>query len=164
MRSVVLSAFAAVLALPGCAAQEKSGSANLPAGAEVTFTFHDSSVPPPYHRSYTLTVTEETSRIVVDSYGDLLADETVATSPDAWQALGEGYGQLAILSPSPRAQGCAGGTSFDLDVTLADETLTQIRVDMCGGANAEVDELISAWIAPAREQFPLMSDLAPEGQ
>ena len=44
----------------------------------------DASVPPQYHRSVTLTVTREDAHIVIDSYGDVLADERVPTPPAVW--------------------------------------------------------------------------------
>ena len=37
---------------------------------EIIYRFGDASVPPDYHRSYTITVTAGGVRIVVDSYGD----------------------------------------------------------------------------------------------
>ena len=42
---------------------------------EITYHFGDASVPPKYHRSYTVTVTTDKVRIVVDSYGKILADK-----------------------------------------------------------------------------------------
>ena len=136
----------------------------LPDDAMVEYGFQDSSVPPPYHRSYVLTITVDESRIVVDSYGDVLADETMPTSPEVWRQLGDGYPELAGLSLSPPVEECTGGTSFDLTVTQPTETLLQIRADLCGGSNDEVDRLVTEWLAPARAQFPPMSDLAPEGE
>ena len=41
----------------------------LPADATVSYTFRDSSVPPPYHRSYVITFNRDRARIVVDRYG-----------------------------------------------------------------------------------------------
>ena len=40
---------------------------------QVTYHFGDASVPPEYHRSYTITVNTDKVRIVVDSYGEILA-------------------------------------------------------------------------------------------
>ena len=61
-----------------------TGVTDLPPGATVTYEFHDSSVPPPYHRSYVLTFDRAGARIVVDSYGDVLADRTAPMTEDAW--------------------------------------------------------------------------------
>jgi hypothetical protein len=42
---------------------------------EIVYRFGDASVPPQYHRSYTITVTAGQARVVVDSYGDVLAEK-----------------------------------------------------------------------------------------
>jgi hypothetical protein len=42
---------------------------------KITYRFEDSSVPPEYHRSYTITLTPERVNIVVDSYGDFIAQK-----------------------------------------------------------------------------------------
>lgn len=42
----------------------------------VRYHYRDSSVPPEHHRSYTVTVTPDEAHIGVDSYGDVLHDET----------------------------------------------------------------------------------------
>jgi hypothetical protein len=39
---------------------------------EITYHFGDASVPPNYHRSYTITVTADSVKIVVDSYGNYI--------------------------------------------------------------------------------------------
>lgn len=44
---------------------------------KIVYSFKDSSVPPQYHRSYTITVTSGQAHIVVDSYGEILADATI---------------------------------------------------------------------------------------
>ena len=43
---------------------------------KIVYSYGDSSVPPKYHRSYTITATKDGIRIVVDSYGNILADTT----------------------------------------------------------------------------------------
>lgn len=167
MRSLVIGSLAACLLVAGCSATDggsgTSGAA-LPDDAMVEYDFQDSSVPPQYHRSYVLTVTQTESQIVVDSYGEVLADQTVATSPEVWQRLGDGYPELAGLSLSPQADGCTGGTSFALTVTQPTETLVDLSADLCGGSNEDVDRLVTEWLAPARAQFPPMGELAPEGE
>jgi hypothetical protein len=46
--------------------------------------FNDSSVPPEYHRRYTLTADAESAQLVVDSYGDVLHDVTEPNEGDRW--------------------------------------------------------------------------------
>ncbi len=168
MRSLLIAALTTTLLTAACSSDASDPGAtskgSLPSDATVTYSFHDSSVPPPYHRSYTLTVTQEESRIVVDSYGDVLADETTTTSPQVWQQLSADYPQVAGLSADNPTDGCVGGTSFDLDVMDPGATLQQLSVDLCGGSNEQVEEQVTLWISPARQQFAAMDVLAPEGE
>ena len=76
LRAVVLSA--ALVLVAACGGSTDPATAGLPDDATVTYAFTDSSVPPQYHRSVTLTVTRDEAHIVIDSYGDVLADERVA--------------------------------------------------------------------------------------
>lgn len=167
MRTLVIGGLAACLVVTGCSGSDDgSGAADvdLPADAMVEYDFQDSSVPPQYHRSYVLKVTQGESQIVVDSYGEVLAEQTVATAPEVWQQLSDGYPELAGMSSSPQSDGCAGGTSFDLTVTQPTETLLDLSAELCGGSNEEVDRIVTTWLAPARQQFPPMDELAPEGE
>lgn len=151
------------LLLAGCS----SGSdavAGLPDDATVTYAFHDSSVPPPYHRSVTLTVTREESHLVIDSYGDVLADETVATAPGVWAALGDRLPEMAGLAADEPGEGCVGGTGMDLRVESAGAALVDLSPQFCGGSHEGLEATIAAFIRPAREQFPPTDVLAPEGQ
>lgn len=56
---------------------------------QITFEFRDASVPPQYHRSYTIDVTSTQSHLVVDSYGEVLADTTENVKPEVWKSLQE---------------------------------------------------------------------------
>ena len=167
MRHLLLRA---LLALPvallavGCGTTgEESEVTGLPDDATVTYEFHDASVPPPYHRSVTLTVTKADSRIVIDSYGDVLADEQVPTPTAVWEALGDTLEDVTDLAVAVPEEGCVGGPGIELSVTTPDETLVALDPQFCAGSNAGLDEAITAWIAPARALFPATDVLAPEG-
>lgn len=162
-------AMAGALLVAGCGSDAASpepsseGSGGLSADALITFQFLDSSVPPQYHRSYELTVTAKESRIIVDSYGDVLADEKVPTDPSVWSTLGSTIDQVSSLTAVDSEQGCTGGTATSLAVIEGDKVLADLMLDECAGANAAAAEAVDAWIAPARAQFPAMDVLAPEG-
>jgi hypothetical protein len=135
-------------------------AAGLPADATVTYAFRDSSVPPPYHRSFVITVDRNTARIVVDSYGTVLADRTAPTPPGVWEQLRNTIGELDGIVIEEPEQGCTGGTGFALSVSEGGPTL---EGSACGGANSNAEERVAAWIAPARSLFPPMGQLAPDG-
>ena len=128
--------------------------------ATVTYEFHDSSVPPPFHRSFVLTFTRERARIVVDSYGDMLADQDAPMTPAVWDEVSQSFAELSDIVIEEPEQGCTGGTGFALSVTEGGPTL---EGSACGGANSNAEQRVADWIAPVRSLFPPMDQLAPDG-
>jgi hypothetical protein len=139
---------------------QRPASGGLPADATVTYAFRDSSMPPPYHRSFVITVDRDAARIVVDSYGTVLADQTASMPPGTWERMSDSIADLDGIVIEEPEQGCTGGTGFALSVSDGGFAL---EGSACGGANSEAEQRVSAWIAPARSLFPPMDQLAPEG-
>lgn len=78
------------------------------------FEFTDSSVPPPYHRSYEIVVTADTIHVVVDSYGDILVDTTFSTPTapfDTIQNLLLTHNIVFKKKKSLQDVNCTGGTT-----------------------------------------------------
>jgi hypothetical protein len=101
---------------------------------EITYHFGDASVPPDYHRSYTITVTANRVKIVVDSYGDILADEeyeiTAQQFDDIQRSLEKNNIENCTLGED---EGCTGGTSERISyVNDKNETFSG-SVYHCGG-------------------------------
>ncbi|MEI6361930.1 MAG: hypothetical protein WCP95_07325 [Actinomycetes bacterium] len=156
-----VSAFAVLVLATGCGGGGDDAATGLADDATVTYTFRDASVPPPFHRSVTLTVARDTSRIVIDSYGDVLADTSVATPPDVWAELGTSIDEISHLTPSPPGEGCTGGTGRSVTVVSGTQTLADVDVEFCANSNAGLDSAMDAWIKPARDLFPSTEELAP---
>jgi len=163
-RALTTGLVASTLVLAGCSASDEGPASGLPADAVVSYAYHDSSVPPPYHRSESLTVTEGQAHLVIDSYGEILADERVPTPAEVWDTLGSTLPSVQGLEAQDEDEGCTGGTGMDLVVARGDETLVELRPLFCGGSNEELQAPITAWIAPARDLFPPTDELAPEGE
>lgn len=53
---------------------------------KIIYRFRDASVPPQYHRSYTISVTASEATVVVNSYGKQLNGSTVQLAPSGFQA------------------------------------------------------------------------------
>lgn len=138
-------------------------TADLPPDATVTYQFHDSSVPPPYHRSYVLSFDRAGARIVVDSYGEVLADRTAAMTADAWDQVARSFPQVGALTVVDPAQGCTGGTAFSVSVADGGATSFALHASECGGVNSGAADQVTTWVAPVRALFPPMRELAPEG-
>lgn len=135
-----------------------------PTGEEITeagFAFRDSSVPPEYHRSWTLTVTPGQAYIVVDSYGDVVGEETAEVDTATWTEL---QANVAALEGDEAAEGepCAGGTGADVWAEAGDEPLFEMTADVCGEGNSEVVERWEAAFAPITALFDMEALLAAE--
>lgn len=158
-------------AMAGCggAPGNADDAGDAAAGAVViTYSYEDSSVPPPFHRSYVLQVREDEAHLVVDSYGDVLADLTAPVPPAVWANLLGGLDRIAaeVAGITDDPQGCTGGTGFRLAVrggTSGGDDLLTASASLCAGANAAVGEAVAEWIGPARDLFGTMAEIAPEG-
>lgn len=115
-----------------------------PEATQVEAHFRDSSVPPKYHRSWTLTLDADQVHLVVDSYGEVIAEKTVAMPAETWEEfvdeLPEALGDLD--DPEPVEPGCAGGTGMTLDVTGSDGA--HLDIDNCStpANQAITDEVV----------------------
>ena len=120
-------------------------------------------MPPQYHRSEGLTIDRMTTRLVIDSYGDVLADESRPTPPEVWHELVADIESIASLPVEASQDGCVGGTSKSVRVTTAGQITIDLVVDVCAGANAQASEAIADWIDSVRRLFPATEALAPTG-
>jgi hypothetical protein len=128
-----------------------------PAETTVEYKFRDSSVPPPYHRSYIIKASETEASITVDSYGDVLRQETAVMPTETWAKVIELAGTLPersqdIATPKP---GCAGGTASKIMVRDAGREQYTKSAENCGGGS---DEPLRDTAAPLEKLFD-MSDL-----
>jgi hypothetical protein len=76
--------------------------------------FTDSSVPPPFHRSYEITVSGDTIHLIVNSYGDILVDTTLNAPPmvfDTIQNLLLNHRIVFKKKISKKEVSCTGGTT-----------------------------------------------------
>lgn len=135
---------------------------DLPPSATVTYEFRDSSVPPPFHRSFVLVFDRTQARIVVDSYGDVLAERSAPMTPDAWDRVAEGFPQVSGLMLAQPEDVCTGGTGFA--ATVAEDGTVRFKLQglACGGVNSDAADRLAEWVAPVRSLFPPMDQLAPE--
>lgn len=159
--SAMASASAVASASAMASATAASAGAALPDDAVITYHFNDASVPPPYHRSETLVVTKDTSTLTIDSYGDVLATKTVDTPPDVWALLGASTGELTSAPAPQDATGCTGGTGREVQIASGSRNALDLSVEVCGGLNGDLGNVIDAYIAPARALFPATEELAP---
>jgi hypothetical protein len=102
---------------------------------KIVYHFKDASVPPQYHRSYTITVTRDQAHIVVDSYGDIVADATTDIPEQIMDDLVK-FIEIYQIEKKNRKRDtmkCTGGTSKSLTVYSDDNILLDGTVYQCGG-------------------------------
>jgi hypothetical protein len=130
--------------------------------AQITYHYGDSSVPPEFHRSYTLTIGATEVHAVVDSYGDVLGDVTVDLPAEVWDGLVADAGSVAALDADERdgeGEGCAGGTSRDLEIVDGGATVVARSFPVCGGANEAPAQALDAYVQPVLDAIPDWSAL-----
>lgn len=125
-------------------------------GLTMTYRFNDASVPPEYHRSYELTVDGTAARLVVDSYGEVLHDESVTLDQALLATLRQDAALVAIPS-FPNVGGCTGGTSESLRIVVDGATVQDAFVDNCGsvGDAPAASRAIGALVGPLLARFDL---------
>jgi hypothetical protein len=153
MRERLILLACAVVALSACASErtvvvDDTERIELTDDAEIVYRFGDSSVPPEYHRSYTLTVTKNELHVVVDSYGDIINDVVRPTSPEAWSILVTTFEGVAGVESVENDDGCAGGTSSSLRIVDNRRELVDVGVSNCGGSGGSEAEALDLYIKP----------------
>lgn len=112
---------------------------------QVTYRFTDSSVPPRYHRSYSIVVTAQAITVTVDSYGDIVAQQSLPSSATQLQAA------LAVLDEAAISPGrkdsnprCTGGTSDRITGDRQGQTVFSAYRYNCGGESGPMQGDIAA--------------------
>jgi len=101
---------------------------------EITYHFGDASVPPEYHRSYTVTVTTDRVRIVVDSYGDILADKEYEITNKHYNDIKNSLERNKIKNCTlGDDEGCTGGTIERISFSDGENEIFSGSVYHCGG-------------------------------
>jgi hypothetical protein len=100
---------------------------------EIRYCYYDSSVPPQYHRSYTITVTESVLSILVDSYGDIISDLKFESSPEQFKKLLDllDAGKVRNITET-KNEGCTGGTGEGIYCLKQSQILFHGKAFYCG--------------------------------
>ncbi|MBN2015582.1 hypothetical protein JW766_02005 [Candidatus Dojkabacteria bacterium] len=105
---------------------------------EIEYRFTDASVPPEYHRSYTIEVTPDSISIKVDSYGDILVEEEYDINEKEFQEIVDSLAKNKIDKKklSSDNDGCTGGTSESISYIKEDGGTFEASVYHCAGIDA----------------------------
>ncbi len=101
---------------------------------EITYHFGDASVPPEYHRSYTITVTADKVGIVVDSYGKILADKRYEITNKQFNDIKNSLKRNKVRNCTlGDDEGCSGGTTERISFSDGENEIFSGSVYHCGG-------------------------------
>ena len=128
----------------------------------IVYHFQDASVPPQYHRSYTITVTREHAHIIVDSYGDILAEESIDIAEQVIDDLARDIEIYQIKRQKRKSDTMeyTGGTSKSLTVysegiLVLDGTVYDYRGRFEGSLSGNID----AFTQKIEDLIPNFADL-----
>ncbi len=123
-----------VLSMFSCKNQKEMKNEKPQIGT-ILYDYHDSSVPPQYHRSYSLLVTPDSIAVKVDSYGEILTDTAVAITKEQFAEIADTYTTLGMKQTNKREpDGCVGGTGASVKVwDVNDSVLIDGNIYFCGG-------------------------------
>ncbi len=99
---------------------------------EVIYSFQDASVPPEYHRSYSITINKNQAAIEVDSYGDILAKDEFQFSEGQFEDLIStiNEAQLKECESNNEAQ-CTGSTGELISIKEGEKEVYHQYLDHC---------------------------------
>jgi len=105
---------------------------------KIVYCFGDASVPPEFHRSYKIVVTQDMVTVTVDSYGEVLAKKTHGITKEQFGGIVESLRRNGIrhISPKEIAPGFTGGTSETISFWDGEEEIFSGTVYHCGGVDA----------------------------
>ncbi|MCF7974358.1 MAG: hypothetical protein K9N55_11125 [Phycisphaerae bacterium] len=136
-----------IFELLGCAMTEYTTNEPI---TKIVYSFKDASVPPQYHRSYTITLTRDQSHILVDSYGDILVDQTKEIPESIIDDLAKYIETCQIKEKHLKSDTtiCTGGTSKSLTVysdrtVLLKGTVYQRGGRLEGNLKGDIDSFVT---------------------
>jgi len=128
---------------------------------EIRYQFWDASVPPDCHRSYSITITAREARVVVDSYGDILAERTYPVTESQFEELRESLEANRISNCTlTDDETCTGGTSERISCSGPEGESFSGTVYHCGGSDTgDLCGDISAFARDVKNLIPGLDEL-----
>ncbi|MBX7081964.1 MAG: hypothetical protein K1X88_22350 [Nannocystaceae bacterium] len=118
----------------GPASREPVADALTTDGDVLVVRFRDRSVPPPYHHSFTITVTPTEIVRTDDAYGELLESRRVAVEPAVFTEMVQWLGAAGVRDvPASEDDGCTGGTGHEVALRRGGTDVVHGSVEHCQG-------------------------------
>lgn len=102
---------------------------------QFSYEFTDSSVPPPFHRSYTIDVNKDSVCLTVDSYGDTLAHKEYSMPENGLEMIANALLKHKINKrfQEKKSKGCTGGTTRAISWRTKNKDFFDASLYRCGG-------------------------------
>jgi hypothetical protein len=121
---------------------------------KVELRFRDASVPPQYHRSYTITLQAGSIRKAVDSYGTPISSADAPLEKAELDKLLADLGKLGLKDGAGDLAGCTGGTGYTLRAFAGGKKVLEASSESCGGKEAGPLVKARAWIQAVERRAP----------
>ena len=120
----------------GDASEHSTALPDLSEATQIEYRFGDSSLPPDYHRSYTIVITEIKKSITIDSYGDTLLSRDYPNSSASFTAFKDELSKKGIAKHGEVDNGgCSGGTTESIRLYNNKECFFDAYVYHCEGSS-----------------------------
>ena len=131
---IILVGITVLILLISCKNTEESLISNADF---IVYEFHDASVPPDDHRSYTISITPNKLNYVVDSYGDVIKKGFIDIDKKKWEQCKNAFESAGIRNVVEKEnnEGCTGGTGNSISVYQGTTTLFKGYQYRCGNFN-----------------------------
>lgn len=126
---------------------------------EVTYTFVGASTPPQYHKEYRIDVVHGRATIRVGGYGTVDGTAapkhtvTATVGAAAWNDMTDRLNELPTRDHT--ADGCTGGSTFEVTVTTDGRRLAHSQAYACGSEFDAVAAPFTQFIAPIEGLFDM---------
>lgn len=96
--------------------------------------YHDSSLPTEFHRSYVISMTPKKFSILISYYINILPNKSLLLIKTEYQSFTKALLELDIKNREEvKSNGCAGGTSYELNTYIYKNYAVKGYIHYCGG-------------------------------
>lgn len=120
----------------------------------IVFVYHDASVPPDDHRSYIITITPNKLYYVVDSYGDVIKEDSLDIDKGKWEQCKNAFESANIRNvvEKKNIEGCTGGNGSSIRVYNGTNPLFKGYQYRCGKFNeGDLEGNINQFLAAIKD-------------
>lgn len=115
----------------------------------IKIKYIDASVAPQYHRSYTFFATENSIRLTVDSYGNILNDTSITITKNQFNEIKQTIESSNLkIQKDKKNSGCTGGTAYEIILFKNNTKVFEGHTYLCGNTtygnlSGDIDSILS---------------------